>query len=56
MDASSVFRNLVLTHSSQHANNKKLMNIAFFMGAGFSKTWDPTSPTGNELFTFPKEF
>jgi hypothetical protein len=26
------------------------------VGAGFSKTWDAQSPTGYELFTFPKEF
>ena len=56
MDAASAFRELVLTHSGQQPAHKKLMNVTFFMGAGFSKTWDPTSPTGNELFTFPKEF
>ncbi|MBD2385809.1 SIR2 family protein [Cylindrospermum sp. FACHB-282] len=33
-----------------------LTNITFFVGAGFSKSWDINSPTGNDLFTFPKEF
>lgn len=52
MDAATAFRDLVGAHSGR----KALMNVTFFMGAGFSKTWDSTSPTGNELFTFPKEF
>lgn len=56
MDAAQAFRNLILAHSGQHADRKALMNVTFFMGAGFSKTWDSSSPTGNELFTFPKEF
>ena len=26
------------------------------MGAGFSKAWDSSSPTGHELFSFSEEF
>ena len=55
-DAAQAFRKIVARHSSQTAENAGLVNIAFFVGAGFSKTWESTSPTGNELFTFPKEF
>jgi len=29
-----------------------LTNITFFLGAGFSKSWDISYPTGSELFTF----
>jgi hypothetical protein len=28
-----------------------LTNIVFWAGAGFSKSWEPNSPTGDELFT-----
>ena len=52
MNAATAFRDLIVANSGR----KALMNVTFFMGAGFSKTWDSTSPTGNELFTFPKEF
>jgi hypothetical protein len=56
MDGAQAFRELITTHSGRRAGRNALMNVTFFMGAGFSKTWDSTSPTGNELFTFPKEF
>ncbi len=56
MDASSAFRKLITAYSSQKPGQKGLVNVTFFVGAGFSKTWDNTSPTGNELFTFPGEF
>jgi hypothetical protein len=29
-----------------------LTNISFFLGAGFSKSWDKNYPTGTELFSF----
>jgi hypothetical protein len=53
-DATQAFRRIVTRHSSQAKDNAGLVNVTFFVGAGFSKTWDTTSPTGNELFTFPK--
>lgn len=56
MDAAHAFRELVLANSSQHEGHNALMNVTFFVGAGFSKTWDAKSPTGYELFTFPKAF
>jgi hypothetical protein len=56
MDAAEAFRKLILSRSGQDAATRELTNVTFFMGAGFSKTWDQTSPTGYDLFTFPKEF
>jgi len=56
MDAAEAFRKLILNRSGQKAPKSELTNVTFFMGAGFSKTWDETSPTGYDLFTFPKEF
>jgi hypothetical protein len=32
-----------------------LTNVTFFLGAGFSKSWDKSFPTGNELFSFKIE-
>jgi hypothetical protein len=32
-----------------------LTQVAFFLGAGFSKSWDPRCPTGAELFTWPAD-
>jgi len=56
MDAAQAFRELVAANSCQQAGQNGLTNITFFVGAGFSKTWDAQSPTGYELFTFPQEF
>ena len=30
---------------------KRLTNFTFFAGAGFSRSWDPRAPVGNDLFT-----
>jgi hypothetical protein len=56
IDAAQAFRELVMSNSSKAAGNQGLTNITFFVGAGFSKTWDAKSPTGYELFTFPQAF
>ena len=56
MNAAEAFRTLIDSSSSQRPNQQSLLNVTFFVGAGFSKTWDVNSPTGNELFTFPKQF
>jgi hypothetical protein len=55
-DAVTAFRNLVTKYSYTGEGQSLLTNITFFVGAGFSKSWDTTSPTGNELFTFTKDF
>jgi hypothetical protein len=56
MNAAEAFRTLIDSASSRRTNQQSLTNVTFFVGAGFSKTWDANSPTGNELFTFPKQF
>lgn len=35
--------------------SRPLTNITFFVGAGFSKSWDARSPTGSELFTLESD-
>ncbi len=55
-DAVTAFRDLVTKYSYKEEGQNLLTNITFFVGAGFSKSWDRTSPTGNELFTFTKDF
>lgn len=55
-DAAAAFAELVDNYSYRREGRGLLTNITFFVGAGFSKAWDHRSPTGNELFTFTKEF
>jgi hypothetical protein len=55
-DAVTAFRDLVTKYSYKERGENLLTNITFFVGAGFSKSWDRSSPTGNELFTFTKDF
>src|SRR5215471_15448939 len=55
-DAAAAFAELVGKYSYRREGRGLLTNVTFFVGAGFSKSWDRRSPTGNELFTFPKEF
>jgi hypothetical protein len=55
-DAAAAFAELVSKYSYRREGRDLLTNITFFMGAGFSKAWDSRSPTGNELFTFTKDF
>jgi hypothetical protein len=55
MDTIEVFLELVKAYSYKGKSSDRLIpltNLTFFMGAGFSKSWDITSPTGMELFTF----
>lgn len=52
-EAASVFMELVARYRYQQGPNPKWMpltNFTFWAGAGFSKSWDPTAPTGLELF------
>lgn len=34
----------------ENARHSRLTNFTFFAGAGFSKSWDPNAPVGNDLF------
>lgn len=47
------FAELIEKFSYIGNNSASLTNISFFMGAGFSKSWNPIFPMGNELFTIP---
>lgn len=49
-----VFVEMVQALSYQMGPNaapRELTNVTFFVGAGFSKSWDPNAPIGSELFT-----
>jgi hypothetical protein len=42
----------ILATSSPFGKSPALMNLTFFVGAGFSKSWDERFPVGNDLFSF----
>ncbi|KAB7782159.1 SIR2 family protein [Methylorubrum populi] len=47
------FMRLVSNYSYQQggrAQRRGLTNFTFFVGAGFSKSWDPKAPVGSQLF------
>lgn len=52
-----IFSELVKHFSYKGKGNglAPLCNLTFFMGAGFSKSWDENFPTGYELFSFKYE-
>jgi hypothetical protein len=53
METQDVFANLIEKCSYKYkSNTTPLSEIVFFVGAGFSKSWDKSYPTGNQLFTF----
>jgi hypothetical protein len=40
-------------YKAQGPNPNPLTNFTFFLGAGFSKSWDVAYPTGPALFEVP---
>lgn len=55
MDSQQAFVKLIKAASYKDKTIGKLVpltNITFFLGAGFSKSWDKSYPTGTELFSF----
>lgn len=55
MNSPEAFATLIKSASYQDkefSSLTPLTNITFFLGAGFSKSWDVSFPTGNELFSF----
>lgn len=51
-EAVQLFMKLLKQFEYQQAPGmKRLTNFTFFVGAGFSKSWDPLAPIGAELFT-----
>lgn len=57
-DSAKIFMDLVSHFSYQQGprpQSRGLTNFTFFAGAGFSKSWDPKSPIGSELFTLKSD-
>ncbi len=55
MKSAKAFRQLIEEASYKGKQPNRLVpltNITFFLGAGFSKSWNTRLPTGNELFGF----
>lgn len=46
------FAELLHSAAPTTPNNMPLTNVTFFLGAGFSKSWDENFPVGNALFSF----
>lgn len=46
------FAHLLHAANPNHGKSMPLMNVTFFLGAGFSKSWDEAFPVGNALFSF----
>lgn len=51
-DSVRVFAELLHAGSPTTPENLPLTNVTFFLGAGFSKSWDEAFPVGNALFSF----
>jgi len=52
MTSPTIFSELIKAFTYKGKDRAPLCNICFFLGAGFSKSWDSRFPTGNELFSF----
>ncbi|MDV7210971.1 SIR2 family protein [Azotobacter beijerinckii] len=52
MESAKAFAQLLKLAQPTCDNSMRLTNVTFFLGAGFSKSWDTTFPVGNELFSF----
>ena len=54
METYELFIKLIEQYSYKNKGTIKtpLSEITFFVGAGFSKSWDISYPTGNQLFSF----
>ena len=51
-DSIQNFAKLLQAGSPTTPKNLPLTNVTFFLGAGFSKSWDEAFPVGNALFSF----
>jgi hypothetical protein len=54
-NSAKTFAALLHAGSPLNPKNIPLTNVTFFLGAGFSKSWDARFPVGNELFSFAYE-
>lgn len=56
--SSKIFQELVKEASykdKDYLNLISLTNMTFFLGAGFSKSWDSNYPTGQVLFSLDRD-
>jgi len=51
-DSVRAFAQILHAGSPTTPTNLPLTNVTFFLGAGFSKSWDEDFPVGNALFSF----
>jgi hypothetical protein len=49
--SAEIFASLIKEFSYKKSGDAPLCNFSFFLGAGFSKSWDKRFPVGNNLFT-----
>lgn len=54
-DSPKYFSELIKKYAHTRARRAPLYNITFFLGAGFSKSWDRRCPVENELFCIPHD-
>lgn len=50
--SAKMFAELLKDALPMYGNSIRLTNVTFFLGAGFSKSWDSSFPAGNDLFSF----
>ena len=51
-DSVQAFAQLLKDAQPEYGKSMSLLNVTFFLGAGFSKSWDSAFPIGNDLFSF----
>ncbi|TCV31996.1 hypothetical protein [Vibrio crassostreae] len=49
--SAKIFSEIITEFSYKGKSKASLCNMTFFLGAGFSKSWDDRFPVGNQLFT-----
>lgn len=52
MESAKIFAGLLSDAQPVYGKSMRLTNVTFFLGAGFSKSWDSKFPGGNDLFSF----
>lgn len=52
MESAKIFARLLKDAQPVCGTSMRLTNVTFFLGAGFSKSWDSDFPVGSDLFSF----
>ncbi|WP_407465831.1 hypothetical protein [Xanthomonas campestris] len=55
MESTKQFAEILRAAAPNPENSTRLTNVTFFLGAGFSKSWNSAFPVGNDLFSFTYE-